>query len=1101
MSKILRDHFSDQFTPVPNTPVAHPYPWTVPQLPLQRVSVEIRSSRVMFGSEPKKVDVAARAKAERLERERRRKEANDEAVRTKHVLTLQRFFRRMLAKRRATLLIREMWDGWMAEGAPGSADALLLVWIFFRFWKPGDDDDRLASLCKKLLIDAPNKSSWLTFFTHKDVFFRRFSVRSMATLMHACLDRACGKTDRTTTKASLASAFASGPELYLSGAELRFLITYANWKAYGPACHTALGEIASIMTTDDTYRIIKSGLFSRMKLFYETSGRKRMDSQDAKLLKSIRIWTHGIVHYALFPVGGSTAKVETPLKSTPVVDLALQNFTVELLTVPAWISYAEAQCVSLLTQSGIVKYLFGPNMKFYISLEGESALFMLGNMVDIYLASKKATDIDPVSFTAFAPRVCEILAHCKTYVSETATNLTKLHPIFEWYSGRTTNLPSEVTKTVTAQVSYLWTRPFISNAFHHVQQDPAETVSSDRGGKPGSKRAENTLAVIEIRDACDLFMNLITTLLNQRQRILNTVTYMPKLIPNLWRMIQTLGPDGGVAVFLSAAKNPSKEHCMPMLSLFCICARLLFLTLDDEEIYEKQAPFKPDELADITHFLNRYCFYLVWNNVVPVTASSTVVSANSPLIGAPMKLLTLLADRHSRRPFVEKPDNWLVVPQASQQSFVKSFNENDPRAVFIVNYLPQSVPFRTRVAIFRGIVQHDKQTLGSYVTPIKVHRTMVLEDGFRQLSGLSPLQFKHPVRVKFISKLGLEEIGIDQSGVFKEFLEDLCKQVFAQNLNLFSTTEDGYLYPSPTAFVSTENHLDLLEFVGKVLGKALYEFLFVLEGIVIDMPFALFIYTKLLGKYNMLDELPSLDPQLYKNLMFLKHYDGDCEDLGLNFTIDRDHFGAIVTKEIKPGGRVISVGNENKHEYCYLMADFRLNQETKDEYRAFVGGFKSIISDEWTRMFSSTELQKMMCGEGTFDLSDLRKYTKYEGGYFDHHPTIKNLWKVLGEMDLNEKREFLKFVTSCSKPPVGGFEHLTPPLTIRFVPADPSDEGDAPTVSGIMQSLGSVFGVGIKDAQRLPTAATCFNLLKLPAYTKRNTLKQKLLYSVFSIMM
>ena len=31
---------------------------------------------------------------------------------------------------------------------------------------------------------------------------------------------------------------------------------------------------------------------------------------------------------------------------------------------------------------------------------------------------------------------------------------------------------------------------------------------------------------------------------------------------------------------------------------------------------------------------------------------------------------------------------------------------------------------------------------------------------------------------------------------------------------------------------------------------------------------------------------------------------------------------------------------------------------------------------------------------------------------------------------------------------------------------------------------------------RLPTAATCFNTLKLPAYSKKATLREKLLYSI-----
>ena len=34
-----------------------------------------------------------------------------------------------------------------------------------------------------------------------------------------------------------------------------------------------------------------------------------------------------------------------------------------------------------------------------------------------------------------------------------------------------------------------------------------------------------------------------------------------------------------------------------------------------------------------------------------------------------------------------------------------------------------------------------------------------------------------------------------------------------------------------------------------------------------------------------MDDLASLDPELYKGLIFLKHYKGNFEDLSLNFTI------------------------------------------------------------------------------------------------------------------------------------------------------------------------------------------------------------------------
>jgi ubiquitin-protein ligase E3 C len=43
-----------------------------------------------------------------------------------------------------------------------------------------------------------------------------------------------------------------------------------------------------------------------------------------------------------------------------------------------------------------------------------------------------------------------------------------------------------------------------------------------------------------------------------------------------------------------------------------------------------------------------------------------------------------------------------------------------------------------------------------------------------------------------------------------------------------------------------------------------------------------------LGKQSFLDDLASLDPDLYNGLIFLKHYEGNLEEMALNFTVAVD---------------------------------------------------------------------------------------------------------------------------------------------------------------------------------------------------------------------
>jgi ubiquitin-protein ligase E3 B len=44
----------------------------------------------------------------------------------------------------------------------------------------------------------------------------------------------------------------------------------------------------------------------------------------------------------------------------------------------------------------------------------------------------------------------------------------------------------------------------------------------------------------------------------------------------------------------------------------------------------------------------------------------------------------------------------------------------------------------------------------------------------------------------------------------------------------------------------------------------------------------------------------------------------------------------------------------------------------------------------------------------------------------------------------------------------------------------------------------TMLNINQKDTSRLPTSSTCFNLLKLPNYSKKSTLKEKLLYAIKS---
>lgn len=87
---------------------------------------------------------------------------------------------------------------------------------------------------------------------------------------------------------------------------------------------------------------------------------------------------------------------------------------------------------------------------------------------------------------------------------------------------------------------------------------------------------------------------------------------------------------------------------------------------------------------------------------------------------------------------------------------------------------------------------------------------------------------------------------------------------------------------------------DLIEVVQHA-GKAMY------EGIIVELPLAAFFLKKLRGGSSDLNDLPSLDRQLYGNLMKLTDPNLDLESVGVHFTIISTASGEECEVPLIPG--------------------------------------------------------------------------------------------------------------------------------------------------------------------------------------------------------
>ena len=94
----------------------------------------------------------------------------------------------------------------------------------------------------------------------------------------------------------------------------------------------------------------------------------------------------------------------------------------------------------------------------------------------------------------------------------------------------------------------------------------------------------------------------------------------------------------------------------------------------------------------------------------------------------------------------------------------------------------------------------------------------------------------------------------------------------------------------------------------------------------------------------------------------------------------------------------------------------------------------------------------------------------HTGSYKEDHYCIDMFWSIVSEFSELEKRQLLKFVTSCSRPPLLGFKELHPSFTISSA----------------------------KETDHLPSASTCMHLLKLPMFETKQEMKEKLVYAISS---
>ncbi|KAK9833876.1 hypothetical protein WJX74_008569 [Apatococcus lobatus] len=384
--------------------------------------------------------------------------------------------------------------------------------------------------------------------------------------------------------------------------------------------------------------------------------------------------------------------------------------------------------------------------------------------------------------------------------------------------------------------------------------------------------------------------------------------------------------------------------------------------------------------------------------------------------------------------------------------------------------VPRLIDFDNKRSYFRSRARsthHEER--GHYGTlRINVRREHVFEDSFHQLRMKPPGEMRAKLSVQFHG-----EEGIDAGGVSREWYSVMAREIFNPNISLFIPLPEGgtTFQPNPNSIVQNDetrgtSHLDFFKFVGRIVGKALY------DGQFIDAYFTRSFYKHMLMQPLTYQDIEAVDPEYFKNLAWM--LENDITDiLDLTFTEESDYFGKKELVELKPGGTTIKVTNANKREYVNLIAQHRMTTAIRGQINAFLTGFWDLIPKELISIFNDHELELLISGLPEIDVSDLRRNTEYSG-YTAASKTIQWFWEVVQGLDKEDLALLVQFVTGTSKVPLDGFKAL---------------QG----ISGPQKfQIHKAYG----PSARLPSAHTCFNQLDLLEYETQDQLKDRLLLAL-----
>ena len=339
------------------------------------------------------------------------------------------------------------------------------------------------------------------------------------------------------------------------------------------------------------------------------------------------------------------------------------------------------------------------------------------------------------------------------------------------------------------------------------------------------------------------------------------------------------------------------------------------------------------------------------------------------------------------------------------------------------------------------------------------HKSIVtqLSVAFRHFDNTHLRCKKRPWKIKFDG-----ELAIDAGGPTRELMTEIAVSIFEPTTQLFipvpnnrrgeGDNKDAFI-PYDPAEARAEDYATIGKYLGMVLRSGLSQ----------DLPFAPLIWKYLAREKITTEDVYQIDSVLEEQM---KQVPRLCEGNQLTWSVEHWN-GSIMTL---PGHAVNTpVKIQDSDKYIQEVIAFRINS-IKPMMKIMRKNFNDNIGFSKHPLLTGKLLSRIAQGSSIISTEHLRAITvvsDYEG---IRDPYVQRFWRIVDKFTPEQRKLLLKFITTLTRLP-------------------------NPTINPDFRLQIDRMNTKNPD-ETLPTAATCFNRLHLPAYSTDDICAEKVIYAI-----